>query len=267
MAIRYDKKLNNEINNVIRRFNSKITRLSNMEKDYILPQKISKKELKDTVYTRRELRRKLSEYNEFTKRGAEETLTTSQGYSISKYEYDRLRRETTRIKKELTRQLKRFERTSPTVYGEKQGFTFAQMGDSMYLNIKAKRELLNRDILKMDRARLETYKTTISILGRSKVMLDMNFKANMDDMINKLAYHVGYDEEKANLLREKLGKLSPEKFYQLYQNEKSIKTIIEQYDVAVGKIGKVDPKIIEEDVTNNYDDLITNIDDIIADYL
>ena len=119
----------------------------------------------------------------------------------------------------------------------------------------------------MDRARLETYKTTISILGRSKVMLDINFQKNMDDMINKLAYHVGYDEEKANLLREKLGKLSPEKFYQLYQNEKSIKTIIEQYDVAVGKIGKVDPKIIEEDVTNNYDDLINNIDDIIKDYL
>lgn len=267
MAIRYDKKLNSEIDRVIRRFNSKITRLTNMEKDYILPQKISKKELKESVYTRRELRRKLSEYERFNVRGAEETLTTSQGYSISKYEYDRLRRETTRIKKDLSRQIKRFETTMPTVYGKKQGFTFAQMGDSTYLNLKAKREILNRDILKMDRARLETYKTTISLLGRSKVMLDINFQSNMDDMINKLAYHVGYDEEKAKLLRDKLGQLSPEKFYKLFQNEKSIKTIIEQYDVAVGKIGKVDPKIIEEDVTNNYDDLINNIDDIIKDYL
>lgn len=267
MAIRYDKKLNKEINRVIRNFNSKINRLSKLETDYILPQKISKKELKNTVYTRNELRRKLSEYESFNKRGMEKTLTTAQGFSISQYEYERLKRESTRIKRDLSRQLKRLETTAPTLHGKKEGFTFAQMGDSLYLNIKAKRLALNKDIMSLSKERFESYERLISKLGRSKVLLDMNFQANMDDMINKLAYNVGYDKEKANLLREKFSKLSPAKFYKLYQNEKSIKAIIEQYDVAMGKIGKVDPEVIKEDVTDNYDDLINNIDKIIEDYL
>ena len=42
MAIRYDKKLNQEINKTIRNFNQKIVRLEKEEKE-LLPKKITKK--------------------------------------------------------------------------------------------------------------------------------------------------------------------------------------------------------------------------------
>ena len=59
MAIRYDKKLNAEINRTIRNFNQKIARLEKEERE-LLPSKITKKQIKESVYTRNELNRKLS---------------------------------------------------------------------------------------------------------------------------------------------------------------------------------------------------------------
>ena len=43
MAIRYDKKINQEINRTIRNFNQKISRLEKEERNLILPEKITKK--------------------------------------------------------------------------------------------------------------------------------------------------------------------------------------------------------------------------------
>ena len=50
MAIRYDKKLNQEINRTIKNFNQKITRLEKQERE-LLPSKITKQELKNTSFT------------------------------------------------------------------------------------------------------------------------------------------------------------------------------------------------------------------------
>ena len=47
MAIRYDKKLNQEINRTIKNFNQKIARLEKQERE-LLPSKITKKELSVT---------------------------------------------------------------------------------------------------------------------------------------------------------------------------------------------------------------------------
>ena len=60
MAIRYDKKLNQEINRTIKNFNQKIARLERQDRE-LLPSKITKKDLKNSVYTRTELRRKLKQ--------------------------------------------------------------------------------------------------------------------------------------------------------------------------------------------------------------
>ena len=43
MAIRYDKKLNQEINKTIKNFNQKIARLEKSDRELILPTKITKK--------------------------------------------------------------------------------------------------------------------------------------------------------------------------------------------------------------------------------
>ena len=55
MAIRYNQELNTSINSIIRNYNAKITRLERAAEEYILPEKISVKELKETAKTRKEI--------------------------------------------------------------------------------------------------------------------------------------------------------------------------------------------------------------------
>ena len=93
MAIRYDKKLNQEINRTIRNFNQKIARLEKQERDLLLPTKINKKSLKQSVTNRNELKRKLKELQRYSKRGVEETITTKGGVTLSKYELQNIKRE------------------------------------------------------------------------------------------------------------------------------------------------------------------------------
>ena len=91
MAIRYDKKLNQEINRTIKNFNQKIARLEKQDRE-LLPSKITKKELKDNVYTRTELRRKLKELQRFSNRNAEDVITTSGGVRLTQYYYQNIKR-------------------------------------------------------------------------------------------------------------------------------------------------------------------------------
>ena len=144
MAIRYDKKLNQEINKVIKNYNAKIRRIEKYDDsyNYLLPNKITKSDLKTMAYTRRELRRKLNELKRFSQRGIEQSIQLKGGYVLSRYEYENLKREKARVQRNITKELKRLELTSPTVYGKRQAFSFAKMGDSRYLNFLAKKETL-----------------------------------------------------------------------------------------------------------------------------
>lgn len=157
MAIRYDKKLNQEINRTIRNFNQKISRLEKNERE-LLPPKITKKELKENVYTRAELKRKLAELQRFSRRGVEEIIETSTGVRISKYELNELKRESARIKRNISREINRLKVEKPKVFGKIQAETFAKMGDTDYLNLVTRRKALEKNIVNLTKEELERYK-------------------------------------------------------------------------------------------------------------
>ena len=145
MAIRYDKKLNQEINRTIKNFNQKIARLEKQERE-LLPSKITKKDLKNNVYTRAELQRKLKELQRFSKRGAEEVIETKGGVKLTQYELQNIKRENARIKRNITREINRLKVNKPKIFGKSQTTTFSQMGDTDYLNLVARRRALEKDI-------------------------------------------------------------------------------------------------------------------------
>ena len=116
MAIRYDKKLNQEINRTIKNFNQKIARLEKEQRE-LLPSKITKKNLKSNVYTRTELQRKLKELQRFSTRGAEEVITTSGGVRLTKYELNEIKRENARVKRNITREINRLKVEKPKIFG------------------------------------------------------------------------------------------------------------------------------------------------------
>ena len=157
MAIRYDKKLNQEINRTIKNFNQKIARLEKQERE-LLPSKITKKELKDNVYTRTELRRKLKELQRFSNRNAEDIITTSGGVRLTQYDYQNIKRENTRIKRNITREINRLRVEKPKIFGKLQSSTFSEMGDSDYLNLVARRKALEKDINKLSKDEFGRFK-------------------------------------------------------------------------------------------------------------
>ena len=269
MAIRYDKKLNQEINKVIRNFNQKIARLEKMEKDLILPERITKKDLKENYYTRTDLRRKLRELKRYSSRGVEETITTSGGVTMSRYELQNIQIESRRIKANLTREIKKLRVTSPKVFGKDQAMSFAQMGDQYYLNLQARRNALNKGkITELSKEQLEQYNKLLQKTRRNKEYYNNIFKENYQNMLTDLGYFYGYDNQKLNELKSKIDKLDSDKFLKLFREEKSIQAILDYYPNIKVKAGKnaINPEDIKEDVTVLYDALIDNIDNILKDY-
>ena len=265
MAIRYDKKLDQEINRTIKNFNQKIARLEKQEKE-LLPSKITKKDLKSSVYTRTELQRKLKELQRFSKRGAEDIITTRGGIRLTKYELNEIKRENARIKRNITREINRLKVNKPKVFGKIQSSTFSEMGDSDYLNLVARRKALEKDINKLSRDELERFTKLIEKTGRNQQYMNSIFKQNYFDMLTDLGYYFDYDNDKLNILKQKLMNLKPNDFLKLFKEDKSIRAILDYYPIVTNSFNAINPDDIKEDVINLYDNLIDNIDMILQDY-
>lgn len=265
MAIRYDKKLNQEINRTIKNFNQKIARLEKQERE-LLPSKITKKDLKSSVYTRSELQRKLKELQRFSSRGAEDIITTSGGVRLTKYELNEIKRENARVKRNITREINRLKVNKPKIFGKSQTATFSQMGDTDYLNLVARRRALEKDVNRLSREEFERFTKLVEKTGRNQQYMNSIFKENYFDMLTDLAYYFDYDNEKLNLLKQKLMNLKPNDFMKLFKEDKSIRAILDYYPIVTNSFNAINPDDIKEDVINLYDNLIDNIDEIIQDY-
>ena len=265
MAIRYDKKLDQEINRTIKNFNQKIARLEKQEKE-LLPSKISKKDLKTSVYTRNELQRKLKELQRFSKRGAEDIITTTGGIRLTKYELNEIKRENARLKRNITREINRLKVNKPKIFGKTQTSTFSEMGDTDYLNLVARRKALEKDINKLSRDEFERFTKLIEKTGKSQQYMNSIFKENYFEMLTDLAYYFDYDKDKLNKLRDKLMKLKPNDFLKLFKEDKSIRAILDYYPIVTNSFNAINPDDIKDDVVTLYDNLIDNIDMIMQDY-
>lgn len=265
MAIRYDKKLNQEINRTIKNFNQKIARLERQDRE-LLPSKITKKDLKNSVYTRTELRRKLKQLQRFSTRNVEDVIETQGGARLTRYDYQNLKRENTRIKRNITREINRLRVNKPKIFGKMQTSTFSEMGDTDYLNLVARRKALEKDINKLSRDELERFTKLINKTGRSQQYMNSIFKENYFDMLTDLAYYFDYDNDKLNKLKQKLMNLKPNDFLKLFKEDKSVRAILDYYPIVTNSFNAINPDDIKEDVINLYDNLIDNIDEIVQDY-
>lgn len=260
--IRYDRKLNQEIDDTLRKYNNKIKRLAKEHSNYILPQQITRDDLMDVSYTRADLQRRLKNIRKFNERGAEQTIMTKSGYAISKYEMDYLKREQARVKRNIQADIKYYEEKKPKLFGKEMSTTFAKMGDTNYLNLLARYKEINIDFSELAPDELMEYRKMLFNVGKDRNYLAENFKLNYIDMITDLGYYAGYDEKKLEKLKSKLATVDARKFYDLYINEKGIKEVTNYYYTKFKALKDVEA----QKITDLYDDLIRNIDDILEDY-
>lgn len=155
----------------------------------------------------------------------------------------------------------------PKVFGKVQARTFAEMGDPRYLNLVARRKALEKGKLtKLTKEEYERYKKLVIKTVKNKTYMNNVFKENYLKMLTDLGYYYKYDKDKMKLLEEKLLKLDSNNFRKLFESDKSIKAILDYYPVVTNTTTGINPEDIKEDVTNLYDSLINNLDDILKDY-
>lgn len=265
MAIRYDKKLNEEINRTLRNFNQKVRRLEKEERK-LLPSKISKKELKSSVYTRNELIRNLKELQIFSKRGAEDIITTKGGVVTTKYEISKLKKRISRAKNRISREITFMEKSKPKIFGKEQSRTFAQMGDTFYLNLLAKKEYLSKNINKLTAKEYETYKNLVDRINENYDYRDNKFKQSYIKMLTELAYYIDYDNFKLNEMIDILNRLKPHDFYKMYKEDKGIRAILEYYLAVLKTSPNFDIDKVRDDLISIYDLIYDRLKDISMSY-
>ena len=138
------------------------------------------------------------------------------------------------------------------------------MGDSFYNKLLGRKEKLGKNISNLSPEQFEKYQNFLNRYNFELSGKQQIFMENYFDMLSDLAYYVGYDEGKIEQLKDKLMQLPPNKFYEFFNDDQGVKSILYYY-VDQTKL-RIDPEYIKEDVTQLYDDLIDNIDEILKPY-
>lgn len=256
--IRYDKKLNQEIAKTVRNFNQKIARLEKLDNENIkTPEKVSVKDFKSGYTSRKDLRRKLNYLKMFSKRGSENVITTQGGFDISQYELAVAKKESSRVKRNLTREINKLSVSDVKIFGKSQGLTLAQMGDSRLTNLKRKREALNKNLLSLDNEEYNRYISLIERIDYNKEKTTI-FKDNYIEMLLTNGYMAGYDSNKLNEIASKLLGLSDKEFLNVFNTDKSIQSILEYYNLNVMNMWDTN----NSEIAELYDNLYNSIDSI-----
>ena len=226
--INYTKKLNGEIRKIVKGYNAKINRLSNKGVEFKLPEKIKVKDIKEIVTTRKELRKLINDYKKFTKRGSEKKLKKMNNFTITKYEYDKLKRDIKRGTRYLDSELTYFEQTRPEEFGKVMSTTIARMGSSEYENLKGKREYLNVDINKLPYKNFRNWRefaTSMNKLENRK----KTFKENYIKMLEENLFFYKMDKDKGKKIYNHLLSMSDQEFLNYFRKDKGLQAIIDYY--------------------------------------
>lgn len=266
MAIRYDQKLNNEIRRIVNNYNAKIRRLNKRE-DLTLPPLFDRqalKSMKQSTKSRADLRRKLKNLQEFSKRGGEQNITVK-GRTLPRYQYKNIQRYRNLINRRLNQRQKFNETTKPTYEGKPEQFTIAEQFNEEQRNIQALRsKLIDVDYLSYNEGELASYFEKLE--SNAQTVNLSSWQKNYADMLLDSGYVYKIPHAKLHDLREKILSLSPSQFDKLFKTESTIKQILYYYN-QINDVGvDVAFESMEGDVTSLFDSLFENIDDILRDY-
>lgn len=114
-----------ELRRVVKNFNAKIARVSNKDPSIApyLPSKISVQEVRERIVTRQDLKKELNALQRFSRRGAEEIVTTGSEYDIkrTKWEFGETTIKARTLLAQRKRELNRIYSLPQTTRGQKTG--------------------------------------------------------------------------------------------------------------------------------------------------
>ena len=258
--VKISQRQNNELNKVVRNFNAKVKRLEKSGRDLELPQKITKKELLESINSKNELKRNMKQLQRFSRKGAEESVSMGSGERISVWEKNEFIIQKRSATAKLTKKIKDLQSKSVKVAGKKQAGTFETVGDSSYLNLLAQRERIRNkrfeDLTKRDLQRYKSLTRKILKDGHNSV-----FRESYKTMVIDMAYKYGFDQDKTDQILDKIDSLKDKEFLKLFNEDRAIKSILFYYSGTKQKVDDFTPEII-----TLFEEVYANIDEILKDY-
>lgn len=198
-VIRWSRSDYAKLSSAVRKFNKKVSELEALEKDY-LPEQYNYAELRDTIYSRRELNRILRSLNRFTtKESQQQMVILPSGEEISKWEYNELKKAMKRSTERITDIARGIVESDTNVIGDTEFKQLIRTKESI-------EDLFNRSGFEFKRTagRTETWGKTDYELYRAGIFKE-NFMNALKDMKNYKNY---------KLLRDKLKSIeNPIQFY------------------------------------------------------
>lgn len=269
MAYKISKDSNAELQRAVNKFNAKIKRLETVDREIDIPEKESITAIKDRVNNKFDLNREIDRLERFTQRNAEELIQNKAGVVMSRWEFENLRKEQKRLNARLIRQVERYGNIKPKEFGSSEDFTYAQMGEDRYINLKARQRTIgSKNIMKLNANQIKDFK---SLLKKTSSYYDPSKKEIfydnfIDGTLVNGAYFIGYDKKKLDYIRNRLHELSPSQFSKAFDTEQSLRYIKERIDSPISKHDNITPEMLSEDLTPVLDTLFENIDQIVETY-
>lgn len=265
--IRYNKALNDKIKKTITNYNAKIRRLQKQNPSLSLPERINAKTLRNMSDTRKELNRNLQKLKRFSVRGAENNIILSSGEIVSEYEISELKRESSRLQRNLTRRINILAETTPRVKGIKQDYTYAQMGDMHLNNLIIKRDTLKEKTknIRKEGSFHNLNNLIKTVRERQEYQISIFRNKYVDEILGYQVYAIGYDREKYEMIKAELNKLDDKDFLKFFDTEKAIQAIRDKYRES-SKLTGDNYFDYEEELTDILNDLSKNIKKYLKDY-
>lgn len=213
--IRWKSSDEKELSRVVKNYNAKINRLlkKDPELQEFLPRRVSKKELKEMIVTRQDLKRELNSLKRFSRRGSEEIIENDVGLKLTKYqkrEIDIQVRTINRLKSKRREELLSLEETSQN---KKTGNKVNMFGNIDELQML---EPLHYDFKKMDKRNFDHFIKGLKdynewILNKDKIL--------RQNYIDALYEQLG-DNLQTRALAEKLENMSLQNFVNKFYSDR-----------------------------------------------
>lgn len=131
--IRWSQDDSQELARAVKNFNAKVARLEKKfaDSDVIIPERVSVKQMRELVNTRRDLQREVKSLQRFTQRGSEEVITvpnTDNNIQVTKWQRDEMSRRAGIINRKRNQRRKELETTELTNQGKSLGYTRGDIG-------------------------------------------------------------------------------------------------------------------------------------------
>ena len=229
--INYTKRLNKELRNVARNFNRKINRLKASGVSYKLPEKIYVKDIKTTATTRKELRSMINDYKKFTKRGSEKNVKNLENFDITKWEYNKIKRDVKSNLDYLNKEIDYLSKKEIEIYGKKQNVTIKEMGSSKLRNLERKRDRMEEDFTKKNIQEFNSFRN--SVKGMKKLdYRRKTFRQNYIKMMEENVYFYKFDKEKGSEIYNKLLSMSDDEFLEYFEKDKGLEALLYRYKMV-----------------------------------